>query len=60
MKNIFILCMALMLSFQLSAQQRSISGTVIDTKDKAAMIGANIMEKGTSHGTVTDLNGNSH
>lgn len=57
MKNIFILCMALMLSFQLSAQQRSISGTVIDTKDKAAMIGANIMEKGTSHGTVTDLNG---
>lgn len=58
MKNIFVLCMALMMSFQLMAQQSKITGTIKDSKDKIAMIGANIMEKGTSGGTVSDVNGN--
>ncbi|WP_436415168.1 SusC/RagA family TonB-linked outer membrane protein [Petrimonas sp.] len=58
MKNIFTLCLALIMSFQVLAQQRSISGTVRDSKDNSAMIGANIMEKGTSNGTITDVNGN--
>lgn len=57
MKNIFVLCMALIMSFQLTAQQRRITGTIVDTKDGAAMIGANIMEKGTANGTVTDADG---
>ncbi|MDO4703080.1 TonB-dependent receptor [Tannerella sp.] len=58
MKNIFMLCMALTMSFQIMAQQRRITGTIVDSKDKSAMIGANIMEKGTSNGTITDVNGN--
>lgn len=58
MKNVFMLCMALILSLQLTAQQRRISGTVIYRNDRSAMIGANIIEKGTSNGTVTDINGN--
>jgi TonB-linked SusC/RagA family outer membrane protein len=45
------------MSFQLIAQPRRISGTILDSKDKSAMIGANIMEKGTSNGTITDING---
>ena len=57
MKNIFVLCMALIMSFQLMAQQRRVSGTVIDSKERSAMIGANIMEKGTANGTVTDIEG---
>jgi TonB-linked SusC/RagA family outer membrane protein len=57
MKNIFVLCMALIMSFQLMAQQRRVSGTVIDSKERSAMIGANIMEKGTTNGTVTDIEG---
>ena len=57
MKNIIVLCMALIMSFQLMAQQRRVSGTVIDSNDKSAMIGANIMEKGTTNGTVTDIDG---
>lgn len=57
MKNFFLLCVALIMSFQLIAQPRRISGTILDSKDKSAMIGANIMEKGTSNGTITDING---
>ena len=57
MKNIFVLCMALIMSFQLMAQQRRVSGTIVDSRDQSAMIGANIMEKGTSNGTVTDIEG---
>lgn len=57
MKNFFLLSVALIMSFQLIAQPRRISGTILDSKDKSAMIGANIMEKGTSNGTITDING---
>jgi len=57
MKNIFVLCMALIMSFQLMAQQRRVSGTIVDSRDQSAMIGANIMEKGTTNGTVTDIDG---
>lgn len=57
MKNIFLLFLALLLSFPSIAQQRRISGTVVDAKDKSAMIGANIIEKGTSRGTVADIDG---
>jgi len=57
MKNIFVLCMALIMSFQLMAQQRRISGTIVDSRDRSPMIGANIMEKGTTNGTVTDIDG---
>ena len=55
MKNVFVLCVALILSFQTMAQQRRVSGTIIDSKDRSAMIGTNIVEKGTSNGTVTIL-----
>ena len=47
-----------MLVFGLSAAmaQRSISGTVVDAKSDP-LIGASILIKGTSSGTVTDVNG---
>ena len=57
MKNIFLLCLAFTFNFQLFAQQHRISGTVVDSNDKSAMIGANIIERGTSNGTVTDIDG---
>lgn len=53
-----MLCLALTMSLSLMAQQRKITGTIVDSKDKIAMIGANIREKGTSNGTVTDIDGN--
>lgn len=38
-------------------QQKTISGKVVDSKGES-IIGANIMEKGTSNGTITDFDGN--
>ncbi len=37
-------------------QSKRITGTVVDAKG-APIIGANIIEKGTTHGTVTDVDG---
>jgi len=42
---------------QVAQQKRTISGKVTD-KNGEAIIGANIIEVGTTNGTVTDLNGN--
>lgn len=41
----------------LAAQNITISGTVTDT-NKEAVIGANVLLKGTSTGTITDIDGN--
>ena len=38
-------------------QQKAISGKVVDSKGES-IIGANVMEKGTSNGTITDFDGN--
>lgn len=57
MKNFLVFFMALFLSFQLLAQQVTISGTVTDAADGVGMVGVNIVEKGTSLGTITDTDG---
>lgn len=38
-------------------QQKAISGKVVDSKGES-IIGANVMEKGTTNGTITDFDGN--
>ena len=53
-----MLCLALLSSLSLIAQQRRVTGTVTDSRDHSTMIGVNIMEKGTLNGTVTDVDGN--
>ena len=40
-----------------SAQTRSISGKVVDSADGSGLPGVNILEKGTSNGAVTDIDG---
>jgi len=39
------------------AQQRTVSGKVTSSDDGSALPGVNILEKGTTNGTVTDANG---
>lgn len=58
MKNVFMFFVTLLLSSQLIAQQRTVTGTVVDAIDNMGMIGVTIVERGTSNGTVTDLDGN--
>lgn len=51
------LLLLLFCSVSLMAQERAISGVIKDTRGES-VIGVNIVEKGTSNGTVTDINGN--
>ncbi len=44
--------------FNLYAQTREISGKVTSGEDQSALPGANVLVKGTSTGTVTDIEGN--
>src|SRR5688572_4675925 len=46
-----------LMAFQAEAQERSVTGKVISTKDNSPIPGVNILIKGTNKGTVTDMNG---
>ena len=59
MKKISILFLILLCNCTfLYAQQFSITGVVTDKKLKEPIIGASVIVKGTTNGTVTDLDGN--
>lgn len=47
-----------MFIFGAHAQQVNVSGFVKDAKDGEPIIGANVVEKGTTNGTITDFDGN--
>ena len=47
---------ALLIAVTMSAQVKTITGTVIDDSG-LPVIGASILEKGTSNGAITDLDG---
>lgn len=46
------------LSYEVSAQQRVITGKVISEEDRQGLPGATVLVKGTTMGTTTDLEGN--
>lgn len=52
-----LLFLLLLISTNLLAQQNTVTGTVSDTSGEP-LIGANVSEKGTTNGVITDLNGN--
>ncbi len=56
LKTIMLLMMCA-LSTAVFAQTGSVKGTVYDGDTEEALIGANVILKGTSKGTVTDVNG---
>src|SRR5690349_13722545 len=56
MRKFLLFFSLLLMTLELSAQ-RTVSGTVADDKGQP-LIGANIQDKGTSVGTVSDFNGN--
>ena len=59
MKKLLFLIALLVVSVQVvQAQTITISGTVKDADTEEAVIGASIVVKGTTTGTITDLDGN--
>ena len=45
-------------SFEVLAQERSITGKVTSAEDGSGLPGVNVILKGTTTGTVTDIDGN--
>ncbi len=56
MRRVFLLLVVVFVAFSVRAQERSISGTVIDDEGERVP-GANVLIKGTNTGTVTDIDG---
>lgn len=54
-KNLFLL-LGLLMSFNVMAQTKTITGTVVDATNEP-VIGASVVEAGTTNGTITDLDG---
>jgi TonB-linked SusC/RagA family outer membrane protein len=57
MKKFFTLTLLLLVVMQAIAQERTISGRVIALGDGALLPGVNVVAKGTTVGTVTDIEG---
>ena len=58
-RHFLIVCMLVLLSVQhVNAQNNTIKGVVLDAVTKEAIIGANVVVKGTTIGTATDMDGN--
>ena len=57
-KNILLLMFCLIGMNIIHAQQLSIQGVIVDKKTGETLIGASVMEKGTTNGTITNYDGN--
>ena len=55
-KNVLILILILFGS-RLFAQTFTVQGTVTDAKTNEALVGVSVVEKGTTNGVVTDIDG---
>jgi TonB-linked SusC/RagA family outer membrane protein len=48
----------ILITTTLSVHAQTVSGTISSDKDQSPLVGASVMEKGTSNGTIADVNGN--
>jgi TonB-linked SusC/RagA family outer membrane protein len=55
---LFTMAIAFLMSFGQAMAQKSVRGTVKDAKDGSTLPGVNVVVKGTTFGTATDLDGN--
>ncbi len=55
-QRLFFLALLSVLSMTTYAQNKSISGTIVDSNGEA-IIGASVLVKGTTNGTITDVDG---
>ncbi len=53
-----LLLLVFLLGSLTAFSQRTVTGTVIDSETQAPLPGANVIEAGTSNGTITDFDGN--
>ena len=58
MQKIFTLLLSMMTTVVIYAQSVTVTGTVLDAANGEPLIGVSVLEKGTTNGVVTDLDGN--
>ena len=58
MKKIVLLCFSFVFVLSAWAQERMVNGKVSSQEDGSALPGVNVVVKGTTNGTVTDVDGN--
>ena len=58
LKKTFLLLLGICFAFTVSAQQKTVTGTVTGESDGMALPGVNVIVKGTSTGASTDFDGN--
>lgn len=58
MKGTFTLLFFMFLVIGLQAQNVTVSGTITDAETGEGLIGASVLEKGTTNGSITDIDGN--
>jgi TonB-linked SusC/RagA family outer membrane protein len=56
--NLLVFLLVLFLSFTVSAQNKSVTGKIVDAQTKAPLLGVNVFVKNSSIGVVSDLAGN--
>jgi TonB-dependent SusC/RagA subfamily outer membrane receptor len=58
MKKFLLLCFSFVIALSALAQERVVSGKVTSSEDGSTLPGVNVVLKGTTNGTVTDVDGN--
>ncbi len=53
----FVILLACFISMTAFAQKTAMTGVVLDTDNQEPLIGVTVMEKGTTNGTMTDIDG---
>ena len=56
-RKLIAIMLLLLVSLSITAQEINVSGTIVDTTGEP-VIGATVMQKGSTNGTVTDIEGN--
>ena len=56
-RTFFLTCLFLMTCLMMQAQGLQVSGTVVSKSDGLPVIGATVLEQGTTNGTITDFDG---
>lgn len=57
MKHFILVFVSLLICLPVMAQQKTITGTITSASDRSGLIGAAVMIKGTTSGTITDFDG---
>lgn len=56
-KTLFVLSVILLTAFHPVMAQKTITGVVTSAEDDQPVIGANVIEEGTTNGATTDIDG---